>query len=136
QTNTWTSLTGPTNHTPGVDLRSQLWYAKAARVGTGHTFTVNLSAAQPLVVSVLVIKGSNTTSPIDATSSITDDGGVATTGITSANITTTQPADLLIDFLKTSVGVTFTAGSGYTFESAASSNYLAAEDTAAGGPGS
>ena len=134
--NTWTSLAGPTNHTPGVDLRSQMWYAKSAKVGTGHTATINLSVAQPLVISVFVIKGSNTTSPIDATSGITDDGGIATTSVASANITTTKPADLLIDFVKTSVGVTFTAGSGYTFEDAASSNYLAAEDIVAGAAGS
>ena len=90
--------------------------------------TMNLSAAQPLVISVLVVKGSNTTAPIDVISNITDDGGIATTSITSAAITTTKPADLLIDFAKSNNGVTWTAGSGARFESAASSNYLGAED--------
>ncbi|PYS25775.1 MAG: hypothetical protein DMG11_22200, partial [Acidobacteria bacterium] len=134
--NTWISAAGPTNHTPGVDLRSRVWYAKTPNVGMGHTVTIALSPAQPLVISVLVIKGSNTTAPIDVISAITDDGGTATTSIASATINTTQPADLLIDFAKSAVGVTWTAGSGYTLESMASSNYLAAEDSIASGAGS
>src|SRR5438128_3907616 len=111
--NTWITAAGPTSHSsPTVDLRSQIWYAKAAKVGTGHTVTVTLSTAQALVMSVFVIKGSNLTAPIDVTSGITDDGGVVNTSITSASITTTKPADLLLDFGKTTVGVTWTAGSG------------------------
>ena len=46
--NTWIPAAGPTNHSPGVDLRSQLWYARAPNVGTGHTLTMNLSLAEPL----------------------------------------------------------------------------------------
>src|SRR2546422_274680 len=134
--NTWISAAGPTNHTPGVDLRSRVWYAKTPNVGMGHTVTITLSPAQPLVISVLVIKGSNTTAPIDVISTITDDGGSTTTSIASATINTTQPADLLIDFAKSAVGVTQTAGTGYTFEGMASSNYLAAEDSIASGAGS
>ncbi|HYR88021.1 MAG TPA: fibronectin type III domain-containing protein [Terriglobia bacterium] len=134
--NTWISAAGPTNHTPGVDLRSQIWYAKTPNVGIGHTVTMTLSAAQPLVISALVIKGSNTTAPLDVISSITDDGGVATTSIGSATINTTKPADLLVDFAKTLLGATWTAGTGYTFESLASSNYLVAEDSIAGAAGS
>jgi fibronectin type 3 domain-containing protein len=133
--NSWISAAGPTNHVPGADLRSQVWYARTPNVGTGHTVTMNLSIAQPVVMSVLVIKGSDSVAPIDVISSITDDGGIATPIITSASVNTTKPGDLLIDFGKVAVGVTWTAGAAYTFEGAASSNYLAAEDALAGLPG-
>jgi hypothetical protein len=135
--NTWISAAGPTNHpSASVDLLSRLWYAKAAKVGTGHTITLNLSTANAAVISVFVIKGSNPAAPLDITSAITNDGGTAGTSITSATITTTQPGDLLLDFAKSSVGVTWTAGATYTFESTASSNYLAAESALAGAAGS
>ena len=135
--NTWITAVGPTNHpSAAADLRSQLWYAKTPNVGTGHTMTLSLSSADSAVISVFVIKGANTTAPLDVTSSITFDSGTAGTSITSAAINTTYPADLLIDFAKSSIGATWTAGTGYTFESAASSNYLAAEDAIAGTAGS
>ena len=75
------------------------------------------------------------TSPVDVTSGITDDGGVTGNSITSAAIQTTQPADLLLDFAKTSSSVTWTAGGGFTYESGASTNNLGAEDAIAGSAG-
>src|SRR5205823_5840810 len=63
--NTWIPAAGPTNHSPGVDLRSQLWYARAPNVGTGHTLTMNLSLAEPLALSVLIVQGAHTTAPLD-----------------------------------------------------------------------
>ena len=133
--NTWISGAGPTNTSTGADLRSQVWYAKSPTVGPGHTFTLTLSAAQPLVISVFVVKGSNISAPIDAISTVGDDGGAQTLNVTSPNITTTIGNDLLIGFAKSSVSETWTSGSGYTAEPAASSNFLDAETELMAMPG-
>jgi hypothetical protein len=100
--NTWVSATGPTNTGTGFDLRTQVWYAKNLTVGPRHTFTLNLSALQPLVISVIVVKGSNASAPIDAISTVGDDGGSKTLNVASPNITTTSANDLLIGFTKSS----------------------------------
>jgi hypothetical protein len=126
--NTWTSIAGPTNTSTGFDLRSQIWYAKNPTVGPGQTFTLNLSAAQSLVISIFVLKGSNVSSPIDVLSAIGDDAGTQSLNVASPNIATISADDTLIGFVKSSVAETFTSGTGYTFESTASSNYLAAEN--------
>ncbi len=102
--NAWISAAGPTSHSSSsVNLRSQLWYAKAANVGTGHTVTMNLSTPGLLTMRVFVIKGSNTNAPIDATSTITDSGWRPGYEIrVDASITaTTQPGDLVVDFART-----------------------------------
>jgi hypothetical protein len=133
--NTWVSAAGPTNTNTGFDLRTQVWYAKNPTVGPRHTFTLNLSALQPLVISVIVVKGSNVSAPIDAISSIGDDGGSKTLNVASPNITTTSANDLLIGFAKSSVSEVFTPGSGYTAQPAASSNFLDAETKVTATPG-
>ncbi len=92
-----------------------------------HTLTINLSAAQPLVISVFVAKGSNISVPIDAISTIGDDGGSQILNVTSPNITTTSGTDLLIGFAKPSVSEAWTPGSGYTAQDGASSPFLGAE---------
>ena len=125
--NTWISAAGPTSTSTGFDLRTQVWYAKSPTVGPGHTFTLNLSAAESLVISVIVVKGSNTSSPIDQISAIGDDGGSQTLNVSSPNITTTNSNDLLIGFAKSSVSETFASGTGYTPQPVASSNFLDAE---------
>src|SRR6185312_6237449 len=128
--NTWISVAGPTNTGTGFDLRSQIWYAKNPTVGPGQTFTLNLSAAQSLVMSVFVLKGSNVSNPIDVLSAIGDDAGTQSLSVASPNVITSNADDTLIGFVKSSVGETFTAGTGYMFEPAASSNFLAAENQA------
>jgi hypothetical protein len=125
--NTWISAAGPTNTSRGFNLRTQVWYAKSPTVGLGHTFTLNLSTAQPLVISVLVVRGSNSSAPIDAISTIGDDGGSQTLKVSSPNITTINGNDLLIGFVKSSVAETFEQGSGFTAQPLASSNFLYAE---------
>ncbi|MGC2230452.1 MAG: IPT/TIG domain-containing protein, partial [Candidatus Acidiferrum sp.] len=133
--NTWISIAGPTSTTTGFDLRSQIWYAKNPTVGPGQTFTLNLSAAQPLVMSIFVVKGSNIPAPIDAVSTIGDDAGTQSLNVTSPNITTTIANDLLIGFAKSSIGETFTSGLGFTAQPAASSNFLDAETESVAPPG-
>ncbi len=125
--NTWISAAGPTNTSTGFDLRSQMWYAKSPIVGPGHTFSITLSTAESLVISVFVVKGSNTVAPIDAISAIGDDAGTQTLNVASPNITATSADDLLIGFAKSSVGEVFTSGTGFTAQPAASSNFLDAE---------
>ena len=133
--NTWISAAGPTNTSTGFDLRTQIWYAKSPTVGPDHTFTLNLSASQSLVISVFVVQGSNIVAPIDAISTIGDDCGSQTLDVTSPNITTTSANDLLIGFAKSSVAEVFTPGSGYTAQPAASSTFLDAESRLVPTPG-
>jgi len=133
--NSWVSAAGPTNTSTGFDLRTQVWYAKGPIVGLNHTFTLNLSAAESLVISVIVVRGSNTSSPIDQISAIGDDGGSQTVNVTSPGVITTKGNDLLIGFAKSSASETFTSGTGYTPQLVASSNFLDAETAAAPTPG-
>jgi hypothetical protein len=133
--NTWISLAGPTSTSTGFDLRSQVWYARNPVVGPNHTITMNLSLAQPLVMSVIVVKGSNISAPIDVVSPIGSDNGTQSLNIASPGITTTAANDLLIGFSKVSVGSVFQPGTGFTQQAAASSNYLDAETGLAAAPG-
>ncbi|HET9994577.1 MAG TPA: fibronectin type III domain-containing protein [Candidatus Acidoferrum sp.] len=133
--NTWISAAGPTNTSTGFDLRTQVWYVKSPTVGPNHTFTLNLSASQSLVISVIVVRGSNALAPIDAISTIGDDAGSQTLNVSSPNITTTSANDLLIGFGKSSASETWTSGSGYIPQAAASSDFLDAETGLAVTPG-
>jgi len=133
--NGWIAVAGPTSTTTGFDLRTGVWYARMPVVGSGQTVTMTLSAAQPLVISIFVVKGSNAGAPLDVVSGIGNDGGTQSTAVSSPNITTTTASDLLIGFAKSSIGEVWTAGTGYTAQAAASSNYLDAETGFAGTPG-
>ena len=81
--NTWVTIAGPTDTTTGFDLHSQIWYVANPSVGPNHTVTMTLSAAQPLVMSIFVIKGSNISSPIDAVSLIGSDAGTQNVNVVS-----------------------------------------------------
>ena len=133
--NTWTSVAGPTSTSTGFDLRTQVWYARMPVVGPGEEVTMTLSIAQPLVMSIIVVKGSNISSPLDVVSGIGDDAGTQSTAVSSPNITTTAASDLLIGFAKSSIGETWTAGTGFTTQLVASTNYLDAETGFAATPG-
>lgn len=127
--NTWIPIAGPVDAAAsgGFDLRTAVWYARSPAVGPGHTVTMGLSASQPLVISVIVVKGSNISSPIDAISLIGSDNGTQSTNIVGPSVTTTRANDLLIGFAKVSAGAGFTSGSGFTALPAASSSFLDAE---------
>jgi hypothetical protein len=88
---------------------------------------MTLSAAQSLVISVIVLKGSNISSPIDAISLIGSDNGTQTVNVASPTITTSAISDLLVGFAKVSAGAVFQPGAGFTQQTAASSNFLDAE---------
>src|SRR5260370_16148981 len=95
--NTWISAAGPTSTSIGFDLRTQVWYAKSPTVGPNHTFTLNLSASEPLVISVIVVKGSNISAPIDSISTIGSDGGLqALTATTPTTPTTTGTPSFIL----------------------------------------
>jgi hypothetical protein len=134
--NTWIALTGPTNSSNGIDLRSQIWYAKTPKVGPNHIFTMTLSARQSLVISLLVVRGSNVSDPIDAFSTIADDLGARTLTPMSPKITTTRSNDLLIGFGKSWSGKKWGAGGGFALQPAASSDFIAAEAGLAATPDS
>ena len=133
--NTWISIAGPTTTALGFDLGSQMWYAPHPIVGAGHTITMNLSQSMPLVMSVFVVKGSNTSSPIDAISLIGSDNGTQSVNVVSPTVTTVGSNDLLIGFTKVSAGATFQPGTGFTQQAGASSNFLDAESGLAVAPG-
>jgi hypothetical protein len=133
--NSWISVAGPTNTSTGFDLRTQVWFARMPVVGPGEEVTMTLSVAQSLVMSIFVVKGSNAPSPLDVVSGIGDDAGTQSTAVSSPNITTTTASDLLIGFAKSSIGETWTAGTGFTTQVGASSNYLDAESGLAATPG-
>ena len=133
--NAWISIAGPTTTGLGFDLRTQVWYAPNPIVGLGHTVTMGLSAAQPLVISIIVVKGSNISSPIDAVSLIGSDMGTQTVSVASPNITTTATNDLLIGFVKVSSSAVFQSGTGFTQQPAASLVNLDAETVLEAVPG-
>jgi IPT/TIG domain len=133
--NTWISIAGPTTTSLGFDLRTQVWYAPNPVVGPGQTITMNLSESMPLVMSVIVVKGSNTSSPIDAVSLIGSDNGTQSVNVLSPSVTTVGTSDLLIGFTKVSAGATFQSGTGFTQQAGASSNFLDAESGLAAVPG-
>jgi hypothetical protein len=68
-------------------------------------------------------------------SGVGDDAGTQSTAVSSPSITTTAASDLLIGFAKSSIGETWTAGTGFTTQLAASTNYLDAETGFAATPG-
>ena len=133
--NTWISIAGPTTTALGFDLRTQVWYAPNPIVGAAQTITMNLSQSMPLVMSIIVVKGSNTSSPIDSISLIGSDNGTQSLNVTSPTIATAGTNDLLIGFSKVSAGATFQPGTGFTQQAAASSNFLDAETGTAAAPG-
>ena len=133
--NGWLAVAGPTSTTVGSDLRTGMWYARLPVVGPGHTVTVTLSTAQSLVMSVIVVKGSNSVSPLDVVSAIGNDNGTQSLAVSSPNITTTAGNELLIGFAKSSFNEVWTAGTGYTGQLAASSAYLYAETGKSGAAG-
>jgi hypothetical protein len=133
--NPWVSAVGPTSTKTGFDLRTQVWYAKNPKVGPGHTLTLNLSTSQPLVISLLVVSGSNVSHPIDAVSTIGDDAGSQTPHVVSPSINTTSGNELLIGFAKSATGQVWTSGNDYNALGAASSSYLGAETGFAETPG-
>ena len=102
--NTYIPISGPTSTTTGFDLRTELWYVPSPMVGANHTVTMGLSTAQPLVMSIFVLKGSNIPSPLDGVSVIGSDNGSESVNVVSPTITTTVANDLLIGFAKVSRG--------------------------------
>lgn len=128
--NKWESAAGPKNTNVGFDLRTQVWYAKEPKVGPGDAFTLNLSLPQPLVISIIVVKGADPADPIDAISGIGEDGGARAHRVVSPTITTTVPDDLLIGFSKSSRPEEWYAGLGFSQLDKASSDFLAAESDA------
>jgi chitodextrinase len=89
---------------------------------------MTLSAAQALVMSVIVVKGSNISSPIDTVSLIGSDNGTQTTSGISPPITTSGINDLLIGFTRLAGGAgSFVPGASFTQQPGASSIYFEAE---------
>jgi hypothetical protein len=133
--NTWMPLRPPTDYGFGSDLRSALWYAKNPKTGPNHVFTMGLSAPEPLVISLFVIRGSDKLDPIEFASAIGRNADGRTAVVQSPVVATERPDDLLIGFGKAAWGVEWYAGNGFAVQGAASTDYLAAETGVAPLPG-
>ncbi|MGH9400497.1 MAG: fibronectin type III domain-containing protein [Terriglobia bacterium] len=133
--NVWIPIAGPTNTSVGFDLRTEVWYVRNPIVGPGHTVNMGLSFAQPLVMSIFAVKGSNLSSPVDAVSLIGSDNGTSTQSVASPSIIASGISELLMAFAKVSAGAVFQSGPGFTQQPAASSNFLDAETNTEAAPG-
>jgi hypothetical protein len=133
--NTWIPLGPPTDFGSRRDLRSAFWYAKNPKTGPNHVFTMDLSTPEPLVISLFVIRGSESLDPIDLASAIGRNADARTAIVQSPVIATKLADDLLIGFGKSGWGVDWHAGDGFAVQRAASSDYLTAETGVAPLPG-
>ena len=133
--NQWVTLAGPTDTVRGFNLRTQIWYAPNPKVGTSHRVTMTLSAPQPLVISMFVVRNSDRFSPIDVVSLIGSDRGKRKVEVASPAVVTARPHELIIGFDKVSAGATFQSGSAFIPEPGASSNFLDAEIGTTNDPG-
>ena len=136
--NTWLPLAGPAYKVGSAffPMEGELFYAPNATTGTGHTITVGLSQAEPLIMSIAALSGDNIYSPIDAYSFITGDNGTLSKYIASSPLTTFQPNDLLVGMIKGFDPNTYTAGTGYTVQSASAGTNFSAETRTASSAGS
>jgi hypothetical protein len=133
--NRWISIAGPANTTGGFDLRSQMWYAEAGKVGPGQRISLHLSKKQPLVISVFVVSGADKISPIQAVSLVGDDDGTKSVNAESPPISVANKNDLLLGWVKASAGARFKAEQGFSQQDGASSDFLASESRTALSPG-
>lgn len=117
KSNTWTGLTA----TSANGVRTTIWYSVNPTVGTGHTFTYNISATYP-AIHALSFSGVSTTSPFDV-----QNGGSATstTSAQPGSVTPTADGELLISALGTagvitspSINSSFTADLSTTYSGA------------------
>jgi hypothetical protein len=113
-----------------------VWYARNPVVGAGHTVTLSLSTAESLVISVVVVKGSNGTTPIDAVTPIASDNGSQSLDVASANLNTTTASNLLIGFAKSGTSTNWNVGTGYLLQANGTTNFLATETGYVATPGS
>jgi hypothetical protein len=136
--NTWLPLSGPAYKVGSAyyPMEGELFYAPNATTGTGHTITVGLSQSEPLVMSIVALSGDNIYSPIDAYSFVTGDNGTLSKYIASSPLTTFQPNDLLVGMIKGFDPNTYTAGTGYTVQSASAGTNFSAETGTASSAGS
>jgi hypothetical protein len=136
--NTWLPLAGPAFKVGSsyYPMEGELFYAPNAITGTSHTITVGLSQTEPLVMSIAALSGDNIYSPIDAYSSITGDNGSIAKYIASTPLITSQPNDYLLGIVKGFGNTTYTAGTGYTTQSASTGPNFSAEGQTASSIGS
>jgi hypothetical protein len=133
--NLWISIAGPTSTATGFDLRSEVWYVANPKVGPGHFITMKLSSAQPLVMSVFVVKGADRSAPIDAVSLIRSDPKPKGRGVSNPAVATARSNELLLAWTKVSWGAHAEPGFGFKSEPTASSNFLYAESAVVSAPG-
>jgi len=132
--NTWIPLAGPAHKvgSSGYPMEGEFFYAPNAATGAGHTITVTLSQTEPLVMSIAALSGDNIYSPIDTYTLIAGDNGTLAKYIASGSLTTSQPNELLLGIIKGFGNNTYTAGAGYTSQSASTGlNFSAETGTAA-----
>ncbi len=127
--NTWLPLAGPARKVgnAGYPMEGEFFYVPNATTGAGHTITVQVSQTEPLIASIAALSGDNVYSPIDTYTSIAGDNGTLAKYIASGPLTTSQPNDLLVGIVKGYGNNTYTAGTGYTSQSASTGQNFSAE---------
>ena len=136
--NTWLPLAGPAYKVGRAyyPMEGEFFYVPNATTGASHTITVGLSQSEPLIMSIAALSGDNMYSPIDAYSFITGDNGTIAEYIASSPLTTFQSNDLLLGIVKGFEPNTYTAGTGYTVQSASTGMNFSAETGTASSAGS
>ena len=117
-------------------MEGEFFYVPNAKTGAGHTITVGLSQAEPLVMSIAAVSGDNIYSPIDAYSTITGDNGTLSQYVASSPLTTFQSNDMLLGVVKGFFTNSYTAGAGFATQSASSGTNFSVETGSAPGSGS
>jgi hypothetical protein len=105
--NTYTALTAHTDTVPG----SLIAYCQAPTVGSGHTFTLNLTGSFPRL-SAMGFSGS-AASPFDQQNGSASSGA---TSLATGSVTPTQNDELVIAALTRRDGGTLSIGDGFTIE--------------------
>lgn len=106
--NTWIALTDVS----GGFSKHQIYYAKNATVGTGHTFTISMSTSAWPGAFVYAISGADTTAPFDVQNSFAN---VLSSGPISIAVTPTINGSFIVTGLRTGNATTSTVSIDLSF---------------------
>jgi hypothetical protein len=114
-TNTYVQAVGSTERD---GRNTEIWYAKNIAALTTPTVTTTMSGTTGWRQWVIEVANCSVTTPLDTSSSYNTGTGTTSLRCSSAGITTTTDVIVFCVSVTTTAGQTFTAGSGYTLESA------------------
>ena len=119
-TNGNTFVQAATKANPNDVHQLYLYYAQNI-VGGADTITVKVTATNPTVrMTALEYSGAAPSSPLDQTASAVGTG----TAVSSGNVTTTAPVELIVGIATNANGMAWTAGSGFSIHDAPSNKVV------------